>query len=102
MTALEAYDAGFVSKVVPRAELEQATLEFAEEIAESDPLVLRMTKLAINNAQDAAGYRASVEGAHAGHIVLGLAGKMQPLEGKSRLPGVDQAVTKLRRESGNA
>jgi enoyl-CoA hydratase len=100
ITAEEAHQAGFVSQVVPRDDLEQATMEFAEEIAESDPLVLRMTKLAINNAQDAMGYRSSIEGAHAGHIVLALAGKMTPLDGKSRLPGVDQAVTKLRRAQG--
>jgi len=98
ITAEEAHEAGFVSMVVPRDELEQATLEFAQEIAESDPLVLRLTKQAINNAQDAMGYRASVEGAHAGHMVLQFAGKMMPLEGKHRLPGVDQAMTKLRRE----
>lgn len=96
LTAGEAHETGFVTKVVPADRLEAATLELAEAIAESDPLLLRLTKQAANQAQDAMGYRTAVEAAHASYLVLRLTSRMSPPEGEHRLPPVDQAVRKLR------
>lgn len=96
--AEEAMRLGFVNKVVPRAQLEQATLELASSIAESDPLMLRVMKQALNQAQDAMGFRAAVESAFNGYMLLELAGRYSPREGgPRRLPPVDQALRKLRR-----
>jgi enoyl-CoA hydratase len=97
LTAEEALAAGFVNRVVPPDRLEEATLELAEAIAESDPLLLRLTKQAINDAHDAMGHRASVQSAHSAHLIVRLAGVMKPPEGSHRLHPVDQAVRKLRR-----
>ncbi len=95
MTADEARDVGFVTRVVPRAELDEATLELANSIAESDPLLLRLAKQAINDAEDAMGYRTSIRAAHNAHLVTRLAGMMMPPEGTHRLPAVDQALRQL-------
>ena len=45
--AREAERIGLVTKVVPHEELEVATMEFAEKLASSAPLVIQATKLAI-------------------------------------------------------
>ena len=42
--------------------LEKETLAYAERVAENDPTVLRLSKLAINKAQDLQGYSVGVEG----------------------------------------
>jgi enoyl-CoA hydratase len=100
MTADEARSAGFVNRVVPRDLLEASTLELATAIAESDPLLLRLTKQAINDMQDAMGYRSAVQEAHNAHMIARLAGTMTPPEGTHRLAPVDQALWKLRRDRG--
>src|SRR3954468_11360227 len=56
LTAADAHPAGFVNRVVPRAELESATAALAARIAEQPPFLLRAMKLAVNNAQDAMGF----------------------------------------------
>jgi enoyl-CoA hydratase len=55
ISAAEALALGMVNKVVPRAELESATLEMARKIASKSRFALKMAKLAINGAQDAGG-----------------------------------------------
>jgi len=98
MDAPEAMRAGFVNTVVPRAELEQETLALARRIAETDRFVLRMLKLAVNQAQDAMGFSAAIRGAHSHHFLLAAgqalrnAGNFR-VEGR-RLGGVDQALKK--------
>jgi enoyl-CoA hydratase len=61
MCASDAFDFGMVSEVVPRAELEARTLELAGKIAQRTSWSLKMTKLAINNAQDVQGRRAAMD-----------------------------------------
>ena len=58
---------GMVNRVVPRAELEAATLKFAHRIALISPEALAGTKLAVNRGAEAAGFRNAI---HAGLDVL--------------------------------
>ena len=51
---------GLVNRVVPRAELEAATLKFARRLALISPEALAGTKLAINRGADAAGFRNAI------------------------------------------
>jgi enoyl-CoA hydratase len=59
--AEEALRIGLVNRVVPRDELDAATLELAEEIAKNEPFVVQATKRSVNRAWDVAGFRASME-----------------------------------------
>ena len=98
MDAPEALRAGFVNTVVPRAELEQETLALARRIAETDRFVLRMLKLAVNQAQDAMGFTAAIRGAHSHHFLLAAGQALRNagdfrVEGR-RMAGVDQALKK--------
>ncbi len=56
----EALRIGLVNRVVPRAELDQATLALAEEIAKNEPFVVQNTKRAVNRALEVAGFRAAM------------------------------------------
>lgn len=51
---------GMVNRVVPRAELEAATLTFARRLALISPEALAGTKLAINRGADATGFRNAI------------------------------------------
>lgn len=101
--AKEAHEHGFINQVVPRDQLEAKTLALAETIAETDPLYLRMIKLSVNETQDAAGFRAAVQGAFSNFMVVALSGAVRPSEeeaaGKRSLPGVDRAK-RLLKEAG--
>ena len=48
--AAEALRMGLVNRVVPAAELDDATLALAEEIAKNEPFVIQTTKRAVNRA----------------------------------------------------
>jgi enoyl-CoA hydratase len=61
VSASEAFRLGLVNRVVPREELDAATLALAEEIAKNEPFVVRSTKRAVNRAWDVAGFRAAME-----------------------------------------
>lgn len=56
----EALRIGLVNRVVPRDDLDAATLELAEEIAKNEPFVVQSTKRAVNRAWDVAGFRAAM------------------------------------------
>ena len=96
--AEEAERLGFVNMVVPRDRLEPETLALANRIAESDRMTLKMLKFALNNAQDAMGFRTAVRNAHSHHMLLGVGGYLRDVEeGKlpKRMAGVGQALDKL-------
>jgi enoyl-CoA hydratase/carnithine racemase len=59
--AQEAHRLGMVNRVVPRDELDEATMALASEIAEQDPFALRMAKRAVNVTQDIQGYHSSLQ-----------------------------------------
>jgi enoyl-CoA hydratase len=58
--AREALRIGMVNRVVPAAELDDATLKLAEEIAKNDPFAVSMQKRAINAAWEGAGFREAI------------------------------------------
>ena len=51
---------GMVNKVVPRGELESATMKFAQKMALISPESLMATKLAVSRGADAAGFRNAI------------------------------------------
>lgn len=69
--AERALQLGMVNRVVPRAELEESTLEMAAKIAEMPRLGLALTKMAVNQAEDLMGLRAGIDSTfglhHAAH-----------------------------------
>ncbi|HEY5646176.1 MAG TPA: enoyl-CoA hydratase-related protein [Pseudomonadales bacterium] len=67
--AEEALQLGLVNRVFPLADLQTATLEYAERIARNDPFQLRMIKMAVNQMQDGQGFHAHITAAHAMHIL---------------------------------
>ncbi|GJF16715.1 enoyl-CoA hydratase [Mycolicibacterium cyprinidarum] len=62
----EAYRLGMVSKVFPRAELEDKTVEFARRIAERPTMAALLIKDSVNAASDAMGFTEALR--HAFHI----------------------------------
>jgi enoyl-CoA hydratase len=58
--AEEALRIGLVNRVVPRDELDDATLALAQEIAKNEPFVVQTTKRAVNRVWDVAGFRAAM------------------------------------------
>ena len=58
--AAEALRIGLVNRVVPRDELDDATLALAEQIAKNEPLVVQATKRAINRVWELSGMREGV------------------------------------------
>jgi enoyl-CoA hydratase len=56
----EALRIGLVNRVVPRDQLDDATLALAEEIAKNEPFVVQTSKRAANRAWDVAGFRAAM------------------------------------------
>jgi enoyl-CoA hydratase len=67
--AEDARQMGMVNKVVPRAQLEDATLELARTISRQPTFAVKMAKMAVNAAQDAAGRHAAMQMAFALHHV---------------------------------
>jgi enoyl-CoA hydratase len=61
VSAAEALRIGLVNRVVPRDELDDATLALAREIAKNEPFVIQTTKRAVNRAWDVAGFRQAME-----------------------------------------
>jgi enoyl-CoA hydratase/carnithine racemase len=97
--AQEALRLGLVNMVVARADLEKETSALAARIAESDTFQLRMVKFAVNQAQDAMGFRTAVRNAHSHHYLTRVQAYINADNGDGspvrRLPGVDQALKKL-------
>ena len=65
--AQRAYELGMVNRVVPRAELEEQTLDIAARIGEMPRLGLALTKKAVNQAEDLMGLRAGMDAAFGLH-----------------------------------
>lgn len=65
--AATALQYGMINRVVPRAELEEATLAFARRLSMVAPEALARTKLALKRGAEAAGFRTAI---NAGHDVI--------------------------------
>jgi enoyl-CoA hydratase/carnithine racemase len=61
VTADEAEKVGMVNRVVPRADLEAATMELAGQIAQMHPFALRQAKRAVNQTLDVQGFYAAIQ-----------------------------------------
>jgi enoyl-CoA hydratase len=96
--AREAHEIGFVNRVYSAEELERETLAYARRVAENGRSALRLSKLAVNKAQDLQGYSAGVEGAFADFLVLAQTGGSGRREGVRRLGGVELALRGARGE----
>jgi enoyl-CoA hydratase len=59
--AAEALRIGLVNRVVPRGELDDATMALADEIARNEPFVVRTMKASINRVWQLAGLRAALD-----------------------------------------
>jgi enoyl-CoA hydratase len=95
----KALELGFINHVVPRDKLKEETLKIANEIAETDPFMIRMMKLSINEAEDAMGYRVAIQAALANYLLMSSTGQLRSNEekeaGKRSLGPVDRAREKL-------
>lgn len=56
VTAADAFRLGMVNRVIPRAELADATVQLARRIATKPALSLRLAKMSVNQAVDAQGF----------------------------------------------
>ncbi len=98
LSAEEARQLGFVNRVIAPDELEAETLAYAARVAENGRLLVRLSKLAINKAQDAQGYSANMEAAFADYLVMMAHTRLDDRRaaGGRRLGGVDTALRRLR------
>jgi enoyl-CoA hydratase len=61
ISVAEAHRIGLVNRVVPRNELDDATIALADEIARNEPFVVRTMKASINRVWQLAGLRAALD-----------------------------------------
>ena len=109
IAAQEAHDLGFVNRVIARADLDAEVMAYAARVAENDPFQLWMTKLAINQAEDAQGFTTHIRDAFNLHM-LSSVGEGDPdyalrkPEGQRRRPMVQRAMENYEhyRQSGQA
>lgn len=89
----EAREAGFVNRVLPKADLERETFAWARRVAENDAGYLRFAKLQMNKAQDAQGFTSAVEDSLGDYVaMMWMPGNQMRMEGERRLLTVDLAV----------
>ncbi len=91
LEAEEARELGFVNRIYARADLENETRAYAKRVARNGRTVLRMSKLAVNKAQDAQGYSASMEAAFSDFLVMAAHGGGRRGD-ERRLGAVDLAL----------
>jgi enoyl-CoA hydratase len=67
VTAQEAHQRGMVSKIYPRAELEERTLDYARVIAQRPTMTALLIKESVNQAQDTMGFYNALQSAFTLH-----------------------------------
>jgi enoyl-CoA hydratase len=67
ITAQEAQQLGMVNQIVPREKLQDAVLEMAQKIAKKSLFALKLTKEAVNVAQDVQGRAQAMQTSFALH-----------------------------------
>ncbi|MCH9673960.1 MAG: enoyl-CoA hydratase/isomerase family protein [Gammaproteobacteria bacterium] len=82
----EALALGLVNRIYPRANLRSEAIEWCERVAENDPFRMRMTKSAVNHAEDTQGFGAHTSAAHA-FYVLARVGEDDPAAPKYEIEG---------------
>ncbi len=95
LDARQAQELGFVSQVVPVAELHEQAMAKTERIARLHPMVAQMIKRQVNDAQDAQGFKAAIPAGHSSYMMASLGGvffdKDHPFGSRKRMPGIDVA-----------
>jgi enoyl-CoA hydratase len=95
LDAAAAKEAGFVSEVWPREQLVERALAKAERIAALDPLVARLVKRQLNDAQDHMGFRTAVAAGHQHYLIASMGGAFfdrdHPFGSIKRMPGIERA-----------
>jgi len=98
--AYEALDHGFVNRVLPREQLDAEVMAYAESVAENSSWALRMTKLAINQAQDMQGYTNHIVAAHTNpNAARGSQGAQLP-SGQRQIAPIARAMQNMERVRG--
>ncbi len=99
ISADEAAKYGFVNRVLPAADLEREAFAWARRVAENSPEALRMAKIQMNKAQDAAGFTNAVEDSLGDYQAMAhMPGLEMRMQGERRLATVDLAVRGKRGE----
>jgi Enoyl-CoA hydratase/carnithine racemase len=75
--AKEALEIGMINQVVPRDQLEAATLELAETIAKTPPFALKLLKRSLNRTWDAQGFRVAVSAHFDAHNISHMSKEFQ-------------------------
>ena len=87
LDAQEAWRLGMVNRVVPREDLEKATMELANKIATMDPFALQMSKQAVNRTLDTMGQWTAMEAVfdmhHLGHAHSRIANEGNAIAGQT-------------------
>jgi enoyl-CoA hydratase len=89
-TAAEAKDIGMVNHVVPRADLEDRTMEMAQKIALASPFALRLLKRSLNRTLDSQGFGAAIAAHFDTHQLSHVATAFQSI----RDGGLENAILK--------
>lgn len=79
ISAQEAYMAGMVNRLVPREQLEEATLAMAQKIAKAPPFAMKMTKKSLNRMLDMQGFRPALQAHHLAHLLAHQSAETQRL-----------------------
>lgn len=92
-----AHELGFVSEVVPRAELDERAMAKAARIARMKRMAAQMIKRQVNDAQDVMGFRAAIAAGHSTYLLAhlrnaGLYDERHPFGSVKRLRAVDIAL----------
>ena len=88
ISALEAHAIGMVNEVVPRVELESATLEMAGKIAQSSSFALRLIKRSLNRTAEIQGFRSALNAHFDTHQLSHMSSEGQA----ARAAGFDNAI----------
>ncbi|RYD59700.1 MAG: enoyl-CoA hydratase [Sphingomonadales bacterium] len=79
ISALEGEKLGMVNHVVPRAELEERTMELAQRIAKASPFALSILKRSLNRTMDAQGFSVAISAHFDTHQLSHVAGAFQSI-----------------------
>ncbi len=88
---------GLVTEVTTAGQQYEAAVAQAEKFAENSLMTLRMLKHSINAAQDAMGYRQSIEATHSNYMMLQMSQSIKRSgdeRAQRRLGGVADALAK--------
>jgi len=96
--AQRAWQLGFVNKVVPNAELDDAAMQVAQRIAQAPPFAMRITKRSLNRSMDTQGLRQALSAHFDLHQLSHVSDEYQ----RSRDAGLSNAIQKGARHGASS